>query len=157
MAEITDRLETPVTHRDVIDKALAEGKPVPQAVLSDYPDLSAPAERHVNEFQAPYQASRIGEPTAMVPINMAGATYAALNDLESRFGGIDKYVAGKLRYDEEELSRYFSPEQVDAIGLAIKAVEEGGHHQCRPDGHGKGGSSRQCCAMRSSTRRCRCS
>lgn len=126
LAEITDRLETPVTHRDVIDKALAEGKPVPQAVLSDYPDLSAPAERHVNEFQAPYQAaSRIGEPTAMVPINMAGATYAALNDLESRFGGIDKYVAGKLRYDEEELSQYFSPEQVDAIGLAIKAVEEG--------------------------------
>lgn len=126
LAEITDRLETPVTHRDVIDKALAEGKPVPQAVLLDYPDLSAPAERHVNEFQAPYQAaSRIGEPTAMVPINMAGATYAALNDLESRFGGIDKYVAGKLRYDEEELPQYFSPEQVDAIGLAIKAVEEG--------------------------------
>lgn len=140
LAEITDRLETPVTHRDVIDKALAEGKPVPQAVLSDYPDLSAPAERHVNEFQAPYQAaSRIGEPTAMVPINMAGATYAALNDLESRFGGIDKYVAGKLRYDEEELSRYFSPEQVDAIGLAIKAVEEGrGIINADQTGMGKG-------------------
>lgn len=140
LAEITDRLETPVTHRDVIDKALAEGKPVPQAVLSDYPDLSAPAERHVNEFQAPYQAaSRIGEPTAMVPINMAGATYAALNDLESRFGGIDKYVAGKLQYDEEELSRYFSPEQVDAIGLAIKAVEEGrGIINADQTGMGKG-------------------
>jgi hypothetical protein len=126
LTEITDRLERPVTHRDVIDKALTEGKPVPQEVFADYPDLSAPAERHVNEFQAPYQAaSKIGEATSMVPINMAGATYAALNDLESYFGAIDKYVAGKLRYNEEELPYYFSPEQVDAIGLAIKAVEEG--------------------------------
>ncbi len=140
LAEITDRLETPVTHRDVIDKALMEGKPVPQAVLLDYPDLSAPVERHVNDFQAPYQAaSRIGEPTAMVPINMAGATYAALNDLESRFGRIDSYVAAKLRYDEEELSRYFSPEQVDAIGLAIKSVEEGrGIINADQTGMGKG-------------------
>lgn len=140
LAEITDRLDTPVSHRDVIDKALSEGKPVPQAVLADYPDLSAPIERHVNEFQAPYQAaSRVGEPSAMVPINMAGATYAALNDLESRFGGIDRYVAGKLRYEEEELSRYFSAEQVDAIGLAIKAVEEGrGIINADQTGMGKG-------------------
>lgn len=126
LAEITDRLETTVSHRDVIDKALVEGKNVPMEVLSDYPDLSAPIERHVNEFQAPYQsASKVGEPTAMVPINMAGSTYAALNDLEARFGAIDQYVATKLRYELEELPRYFSPEQVDAIGLAIKAVEEG--------------------------------
>lgn len=126
LAEITDRLETPVSHRDVIDKALVEGKNVPLVVLADYPDLNAPVERHVNEFQAPYQsASKVGEPSAMVPINMAGSTYAALNDLESRFGAIDQYVATKLRYELEELPRYFSPEQVDAIGLAIKAVEEG--------------------------------
>lgn len=119
---------------------LSEDKPVPQEVLSVYPDLRAPAERHVNEFQVPYQAaSRIGDPTAMVPINMAGATYAALNDMESRFGGIDKYVAEKLQYDEEELSRYFSPEQVDAIGLAIKAVEEGrGIINADQTGMGKG-------------------
>lgn len=124
--EITDRLNTSVSHRDVIDKALIEGKNVPLEVLSDYPDLCAPVERHVNEFQAPYQsASRVGEPTTMIPINMAGATYAALNDLESRFGPIDHYVATKLQYEEAELSRYFSAEQIDAIGLAIKSVEDG--------------------------------
>jgi hypothetical protein len=125
---------------------IAEGKPAPQqVVLSGYPDSnapnpSAPAERRVNEFQVPYQsASRVDEPTAMVPINMAGATYAALNDLESRFGAIDKYVAEKLQYDEEELSQYFSPEQVDAIGLAIKAVEEGrGIINADQTGMGKG-------------------
>lgn len=126
LAAITDRLETSVSHRDVVDKALGEGKRVPQEVLADYPDLNAPVERHVNEFQAPYQpASKSGEPSSMVPINMAGATYAALNDLEALFGSVDGYVASKLRYDVEELPRFFSPEQVDAIGLAIKSVEEG--------------------------------
>ncbi|CEE62073.1 Helicase. putatve [Xanthomonas citri pv. citri] len=126
LAEITDRLNTRVSHRDVIDKALAEGQPVPQAVLADYPDLSAPPERRVNEFQAPYQAaSKVGEPSTMVPINMAGAIYGALNDLEAVHGPIDEYVAAKLRYDREELPRYFSPEQIDALGLAIKSVEEG--------------------------------
>jgi len=115
-------------------------EPVSQAVLPKHPDLNVPAARHVNEYQTPYQAaSRIGEPTAMLPINMAGATYAALNDLESRFGSIDQYVAGKLRYQEEQLPRYFSPEQVDAIGLAIKAVEEGrGIINADQTGMGKG-------------------
>jgi len=140
LGEITDRLETSVTHRDVIDKALGEGKPVPQAVLADYPDLSGPAERHVNEFQTPYQpASAIGEASAMVPINMAGSTYAALNDLESNHGRIDAYVADRLQYDEAELGRYFSPEQVDALGLAIRSVEEGrGIINADQTGMGKG-------------------
>lgn len=36
---LTDRLERKVSHRDVVEKALAEGKPVPKNVLADYPDL----------------------------------------------------------------------------------------------------------------------
>ncbi len=154
---IQARLSLPVTHLDVVRKALSEGQPVPQAVLADHPELSsadaavgvdeaasaasgaeaAPAngdappppvlvERKTNAFQVPYQAaSKAGEPSAMIPINMAGATYAALNALEQRFGPIDDYVAERLQYDPTELSHYFSPEQVDAIGLAIRAVEDG--------------------------------
>lgn len=83
-------------------------------------------ERRVNEYQAPYQsASKSGDPSSMIPINMAGATYAALNDLENRFGPIDEYVAAKLQYEVSELHKFFSPEQIDAVGLAIKSVEEG--------------------------------
>jgi predicted RNA methylase len=124
--EITERLDTPVTHRDVVNKALLEGKNVPKEVLADYPDLCAPPQRNVNEFQVPYQAaSRVGEPSTMIPINMAGATYAALNDLESRFGPIDNYVATKLQYPLDELPKFFSAEQVDALGLCIKSVEDG--------------------------------
>lgn len=39
---LLERVNTPVSHRDVIEKALAEGKPVPPEVLADYPDIAAP-------------------------------------------------------------------------------------------------------------------
>ena len=38
--DIIDRINTPVFHRDVIEKALKDGKPVPAEVLADYPDLA---------------------------------------------------------------------------------------------------------------------
>ncbi|WP_323025782.1 strawberry notch C-terminal domain-containing protein [Castellaniella sp.] len=126
LAEVIERINSPVSHRDVIEKALAEGLSVPAAVLAEYPDIEFADERKVNEFQAPYQpASRLGEPSTMIPINMAGATYAALNALEARVGPVDEYVASKLQYRLEDLGSYFSPEQIDALGLGISAVEQG--------------------------------
>ena len=99
-----------------------------------------PVERNVNSFQAPYQAaSKLGPPSAMVPINMAGSTYAALNDLESRHGPVDEYVAKKLRYSTDKLGEYFSPEQIDALGLSIQSVEDGrGAINADQTGMGKG-------------------
>ncbi|HII2980335.1 TPA: strawberry notch C-terminal domain-containing protein [Yersinia enterocolitica] len=80
--------------------------------------------RNINEFQAPYQAaSKLGIATAMIPINMSAATYSALNRLEMRYGSVDDYVSSKLKYRKEDLSSYFSPEQIDAIALGISAVE----------------------------------
>jgi hypothetical protein len=97
-------------------------------------------ERNINEYQTPYQpASKLGTSSGMVPINMAGSTYAALNELESREGAIDDFVAGKLRYSKEQLGAYFSPEQIDALGLAIKAVDGGrGIINADQTGMGKG-------------------
>ena len=37
--ELQEILNTRIKHKDVIDKALKEGKPVPEEVLKDYPDL----------------------------------------------------------------------------------------------------------------------
>jgi len=37
--DLLDRVNTPVTHRDVIDKAMRDGWNVQAEVLSDYPDL----------------------------------------------------------------------------------------------------------------------
>lgn len=99
-----------------------DGGPVPALAKTPAP---AP-ERKVNEYQAPYQAaSKVAPPTGMVPINLAGATYAALADLEGRFGAVDDYVASKLQYAREDLGVYFSPEQVDALGLAISKMDAG--------------------------------
>ncbi|WP_326430262.1 N-6 DNA methylase (plasmid) [Stutzerimonas frequens] len=49
---VEDRLQSPVTHRDVIEKALAEGKPVPGHVMADYPGLGQvqrPVEQEASE------------------------------------------------------------------------------------------------------------
>ena len=105
----------------------------PAAAVADGPGAGEPAkavkpapERKVNEYQAPYQAaSKVAPPTGMVPINLAGATYAALADLETKVGPIDDYVAQKLQYRRDELGSFFSPEQVDALGLAISKMDAG--------------------------------
>lgn len=126
LEDVTERLNMPVTHRDVIEKALAEGHEVPALVLAEYPDMEIADDRRVNEFQAPYQAaSRVGEPSTMIPINMSGATYAALNALETRVGPVDEFVARKLQYPLQDLGGYFSPEQVDALALGINALDQG--------------------------------
>lgn len=109
------------------------GGPEPVSAVAEA-EAKAPArkvqgpapERKVNEYQAPYQAaSKVAPPTGMVPINLAGATYAALADLESKVGPIDDYVTRKLQYKAGELGSFFSPEQVDALGLAISKLDAG--------------------------------
>lgn len=40
--KFTDRIDRPVTHRDVVEKAVREGKAVPDAVLSEYKDIKKP-------------------------------------------------------------------------------------------------------------------
>ena len=108
-------------------------EPVPAAAVADATVTGQPVmvarpapERQVNEYQAPYQsASKVAQPTGMVPINLAGATYAALADLETKVGPIDDYVAQKLQYRTDELGSFFSPEQVDALGLAISKMDAG--------------------------------
>lgn len=47
LEDITDRLNTPVRHRDVVEKALSEGKPVPGDVLREY-GLDIEAQPHSN-------------------------------------------------------------------------------------------------------------
>lgn len=39
LESLTDRLETRVTHADVIKKAIKDGKPVPASVIAEYPEL----------------------------------------------------------------------------------------------------------------------
>lgn len=132
------------SHRDVVVKAISEQKVVPANVLAEYPELAAPApERRSNEYQVPYQPASHAPmgAAAMIPINMAGATYAALNDLEARVGPVDEFVARKLQYKLDDIvgGTYFDAAQIDGIALGIDAIDHGrGVINADQTGFGKG-------------------
>jgi len=60
-----------------------------------------------------------------IPKNMSGAVKAALANFEERHGSPDAYVADKLGYKPEEIEKYFSAEQADALALAVDNIEQG--------------------------------
>lgn len=79
-----------------------------------------------NKFQVEYKpGSKLGTPIAMIPVNMANATQKALAKLEEVHGPIDDYVARRLDMTIERMEKVLSPEQIDAIGLALFATERG--------------------------------
>lgn len=80
----------------------------------------------VNAFQVRYRPrSQVGTPVATIPVNLALATEAALLRVEAEYGQIDEFVAGRLGWTVEELGTFLSPEQVDAVALAIAAADRG--------------------------------
>lgn len=83
-----------------------------------------------NSYQSPYPArSQVGEATAMIPRNLLTPTRQALDVVaESHGGDIDQFVADRLGWTVEEMTEkdYLSPEQVDAVALAIDAHERSG-------------------------------
>lgn len=79
-----------------------------------------------NSYQSPYSAaSRVGEATAMIPRNLATPTRQALADVAQEYGEVDEFVAGELGWTTDEMGDYLSPEQVDAVALAIHGVRSG--------------------------------
>ncbi|TAL63660.1 MAG: hypothetical protein EPN79_16025 [Burkholderiaceae bacterium] len=101
---------------------------------------SAETNAEENSYQSPYApASNLGEPTAMIPRNMASATRAALERVANRFGDVDNFVADRLEWTLDELQTYLSPEQIDAVALSIAAAESGrGFLEGDQTGLGKG-------------------
>lgn len=84
------------------------------------------SELEENNFQAPYTAlSNNGEASTMVPRNLEGATREALARLAKEHKDVDEWVASELAMTREQLQDAFSPEQVDAIALAMDAEDRG--------------------------------
>jgi len=76
--------------------------------------------------QQPYQpASRSNAIGTLVPTNMRAPVERALDALEQRNGSLDAFVAKELGYNPAEIGRYFSAEQVDALGLALQQMKSG--------------------------------
>ncbi len=104
--------------------------------------VTAESERSVeeNSYQSPYApASQLGEPSAMIPRNLASATREALDRIARRYGDVDDFVADRLDWTKDELASYLSPEQIDAVALAIAASIKGqGFLEGDQTGLGKG-------------------
>lgn len=97
-------------------------------------DLTPPAKRPrvekgetETEKQVSYEplSTRGTSLGTLVPVNMRTSTQDALQTLADKRGSIDGYVADRLGYKPDELGKYFSAEQIDAIGLAIDNLERG--------------------------------
>jgi predicted RNA methylase len=94
--------------------------------------LATPKQRDIvheeeTETQLPYspkarQSAGLG---TLAPANMKSSMEYALNNLEDKRGDIDAYVADRLKYKPEELAKYYSGEQIDALALAIDNLEKG--------------------------------
>ncbi len=111
-----------------------------EAPTPESPDTN-PAEEEPVVYQVRYEArSRIGEPITMIPANMALASRRALDRVERRHGqSVDAFIAQALGRSNADLESIFSPEQVDALALALHALHQGrGFIEADETGIGKG-------------------
>ncbi len=80
----------------------------------------------INPFQKLYRpASRLGRPIATIPLNLAGPTARALAKAEAAHGPVDAFVAARLQWTPERMAQLLSPEQVDAVALALHSASRG--------------------------------
>lgn len=83
-------------------------------------------ERQEGASQAPYEpVSQADSLDTLIPVNMADAARGAMERISEKHGTVDALVADRLGYDQKDLSKYFSAEQVDALAAAIDNVERG--------------------------------
>lgn len=117
---------TPLTRRRYRGSSpFSQPKASSALIAASVPDAEKATERK-NLFQVSYRPrSRIGEPIAMIPVNMAEATNKAFDRLEREHGVIDEFVGGLLKMDSDTLAKALSPEQIDAIGLCVGSLMSG--------------------------------
>jgi nucleoid DNA-binding protein len=94
----------------------------------------------LNSYQSPYiPTSTLSEPTLMVPRNLASPLRRAMIEIQRTTPHIDQWLAEQLQMTMEELRDALSPEQADAVVMAIKRMESGmGFMVADQTGTGKG-------------------
>lgn len=94
--------------------------------LSTDDDFNSSAIQAQNSHQVPYRsASKLGTPRTMVPKELEAPTREALDRVISTHGDIDDRVAIECGFPKTGLDSFLSPEQIDAIALAIHAENRG--------------------------------
>ncbi len=124
--------------RVLVDEAM----PAPLRSMASGPD-DRPQDGFelLNGFQAKYQPkSKLGSPIAAIPLPLAKGTMEALERIYERYGDIDEWVCNELKYESTEaMAKVLSPEQIDAVGLAISEAKDGVGAICADQtGLGKG-------------------
>lgn len=95
---------------------------------ADRSTRSQPTEQPAaTDLQIPYQPRSTGTVAVgtLIPVNMAQGAREAFEAFEQQHGPVDAYVAKKLGYPLAKIGDYFSGEQVDALALAIKTIDDG--------------------------------
>ncbi|QIR16490.1 strawberry notch-like NTP hydrolase domain-containing protein [Shewanella aestuarii] len=94
----------------------------------------------INEYQSEYSSlSQLGNASSKIPKNLSVAVRQGFTRFLSAHDNIDEFVGTKLQMDSDQLERVFTPEQIDAIGLAIWRDENGlGFLNGDKTGEGKG-------------------
>lgn len=79
---------------------------------------------YINKNQVKYEPhSQVNVTGAVIPETMALATIKALKNISQDVGDIDNWIADKLKWSKEELGKYLTSEQIDAVALGIYASE----------------------------------
>lgn len=98
--ELQSTLNTPTQHRHVIEKALSEGKPVPENVLADYPDLAkkfAPQTKEAAEMRD-FVARRRAETVASLAEH--GIKEGDSVRYEGQMFGVPDIAEGKVKIND---------------------------------------------------------
>jgi predicted RNA methylase len=99
--------------------------PAPAAETAPAPKRERKKQDEPTDRQVPYEpradADGVG---TLVPVNMQTAVGKALAEAEQRAGRpLVEFVADRLDYSADEVRRFFSAEQIDALALAIDNVD----------------------------------
>ncbi|MBE8232229.1 MAG: hypothetical protein HAW67_00740, partial [Endozoicomonadaceae bacterium] len=74
----------------------------------------------INEFQAKYvPVCDLGDPSSMIPKNLATPTRQGFIRFLNDHSDITQFVSDNLQMSIPSMSQCFTPEQIDALGLAI--------------------------------------
>ncbi|MDW5418751.1 strawberry notch C-terminal domain-containing protein [Iodobacter sp. CM08] len=109
---------------DLLQESSASEEQKPAASASASADIGGELTQSI---YTPYIAmSKVANATTMVPINMASAIREHLQKIDDKYqhiGGIDGFVAREMQWtDEQHADGRLSPEQVDALAMAIEAA-----------------------------------
>ena len=91
------------------------------------PDPKEPPKVKAAEFQVAYEPRSEATPFGtLIPKSISGGVHAYLDDLKTRVGSLDEFVAKEVDMPVDQLRRVAAAEQIDGAAMAIDQMKNGG-------------------------------